>query len=71
MKSPELHVPKGYVADGAPFLAAPVVLADTNVSLGVIGLVIAIIALVVVLVAIIAIETVGEHWDNVNARWHH
>jgi hypothetical protein len=71
MRPPHLHLPKGTFVDGAPMLAAPVVLADANVSVGVAGLVVAIIALVVVLLAIIAVEVAGEHWDNVRSRHPH
>lgn len=51
-------------------LAALGVLADVNVSVGVVGLVLAIVALVVILVALIAVEVAGEHRFNVRARHH-
>jgi hypothetical protein len=66
-----LHPARRLVPTAAPMLVAPTVLGDVNVSLGVVGLMIAIVLLVVVLLAVIAIEVTGEHRFNVQSRHEH
>jgi hypothetical protein len=68
MSPPHLRVPRS--ACYANTLAAPLVLADVNVTVGVVGVIAGIIALVLVLLVIIAVEVTGEHRENVRAHLH-
>jgi hypothetical protein len=68
MSPPHLRVPRN--ACFANAFAVPLVLADVDVTVGVIAVVAGIIALVLVLLAIVAVEVAGEHRDNVRARLH-
>jgi hypothetical protein len=49
----------------------PFALGDTNVSVGVVGLMLAILALIAFLLTVIVIEVAGEHRTNVRNRRHH
>ena len=49
----------------------PLVFGDTNVSVGVVGLVVTILLLVAVLLALVLVEVAGEHRANVANRHHH
>ena len=49
----------------------PFALGDNNVSVGVVGLVVAILLLVAVLLALVFVEVAGEHRANVENRHHH
>ena len=66
MAPPHLRVPRS--ACFANALAAPLVLADVDVTVGVIAVVVGIAALVLVLLMIIAVEVTGEHRENVRAH---
>jgi hypothetical protein len=68
MAPPHLRVPRS--ACFANALAAPLVLADVDVTVGVIAVIAGIIALAVVLLVIIAVEVTGEHRENVRAHLH-
>jgi hypothetical protein len=68
MAPPHLRVPRS--ACFANALAAPLVLADVDVTVGVIAVIAGIITLVLVLLVIIAVEVTGEHRENVNAHLH-
>jgi hypothetical protein len=61
------HSPAGFLAAGVPALVA----ADPNVSVGVVGLVVAIVLLVAIMLALIIVEVAGEHRQNVANRRHH
>jgi hypothetical protein len=61
------HSPAGLLATGVPALVA----ADPNVSVGVVGLIVAIVLLVAIMLALIVIEVAGEHRQNVGNRRHH
>ncbi len=69
MSSPLSPIPRH--AFFANALVAPLLVADVDVTIGVIALMIGIIALVLILLAIIAAEVAGEHRDNVRSRRHH
>ena len=64
------HRPVGFLSAGVPALA-PIVAADPNVSVGVVGLIVAIVLLVAIMLAVIVIEVTGEHRQNVGNRRHH
>jgi hypothetical protein len=68
MPPPHLRVPRS--AFFANTLAAPLVLADVDVTVGVLAVIAGIIALVLVLLVIIAVEVIGEHRENVRAHLH-
>ena len=70
MRPPDLQSPTGRFSIGAPVLALPTVLGDVDVSVGVIGMMIAIVVLVAVLLVLIAIAVTGEHAFNVRSRHH-
>jgi hypothetical protein len=59
------------VPDRSAGCPLPGVFGDANVSVGVIGLVVAILLLMVVLLAVIVIEVTGEHRTNVHDRHEH
>jgi hypothetical protein len=68
MSPPHLRVPRSaYFANA---FAAPLVLADVNVTVGVLAVIAGIIALVLVLLVIIAVEVTGEHRENVRGHLH-
>ena len=62
------HMPS--VIAGAPAIV-PLVFGDTNVSVGVVGLVVAILLLIAVFVTLILVAVAGEHRTNVTNRHHH
>jgi hypothetical protein len=68
MSPPHLRVPRSACITNA--FAAPLVLADVDVTVGVVAVIAGIIALVLVLLVIIAMEVTGEHRQNERARLH-
>jgi len=69
MSPPHPRIPRN--AFFANALAAPLLFADVDVTIGVIALMVGIIALVLILLAIIAVEVAGEHRDNVRSHLNH